>query len=192
MDRFKTKVPIKKAHQVIAHALVLAISIGVTIVLVENQYAHRGLEFITGFGLVFAVFISGMLFTSIFTTPVAIASFLILGAENNPLIVATIGAFGSVVGDAFLLKIIKQDILSDLEVFTKPFTTPKLKHIFQSKLMFFPITMLAAIILASPLPDELAIVMFGVVKLKTHYFYLLSFVFNFLGILAITAFGSVI
>lgn len=190
MDKLQTKVPTKKAQRIIIHAVVLSFSIATTIFLVENQYAHRGLEYINGFGLFFAALIAGALFTSIFTTPIAIASLLILGQGHNPFLVSLIAACGSVLGDAFLLKIIKQDILSDIEVFTKPFASKKAGQIFQSKIMFFPLTILAAIILASPLPDELAIALFGVIKLKTQYFYILSFVFNFLGILAITAFGG--
>jgi len=40
-------------------------------------------------------------------------------------------------------------------------------------------------ILASPLPDELGIAVLGFSKMRAKYFVLLSFVFNFLGIVLI-------
>lgn len=162
-----------------------------TVVLIENQTIHHLLEYVSGFGLIFSAFLSGMLFTSIFTTPIAIASFIILGQEHSPLLVSLIAATGSLLGDALLLKVIRQDVLADIEVFTKPFQTPKLKQIFNSKILFFPLTLMAAIILASPLPDELAIALFGAIKFKTRYFYALSFIFNLVGILIMTGAASI-
>jgi hypothetical protein len=44
---------------------------------------------------------------------------------------------------------------------------------------------LGALIIASPLPDELGLVFLGISKLKTRYFLPLSFVLNFFGILII-------
>src|SRR5262249_43219313 len=41
------------------------------------------------------------------------------------------------------------------------------------------------LIIASPLPDELGIGLLGVARLRTAWFVLLSYAFNFLGILAI-------
>ena len=48
------------------------------------------------------------------------------------------------------------------------------------------LTLLAgALLIASPLPDELGIALLGFSKVSTRYFAILSFVFNFLGILGI-------
>ncbi len=190
MGLLTTKIPKAKAKRVISHAIILAASIVITIILLDNKVIHHFLEYVSGVNFFLAALLSGALFTSIFTTPIAIASLIILGQEHSPLAVSLIAACGSVIGDAILLKFIRQDVLSDVEVFTKPFTSKKLRHTFKSKLLFFPLTLMAAIILASPLPDELAIALFGAIKFKTKYFYVLSFIFNFLGILIITKAGS--
>ena len=59
-------------------------------------------------------------------------------------------------------------------------------HLLFKRRFFRWITFLAGgLILASPLPDELGIAVLGFSKMRLKYFAMLSFVFNFLGIVAI-------
>jgi uncharacterized membrane protein YdjX (TVP38/TMEM64 family) len=49
---------------------------------------------------------------------------------------------------------------------------------------------LGAIIIASPLPDEMGVGLMGISKLKTSQFILLSFVLNAIGIFIVVTAGS--
>ena len=51
---------------------------------------------------------------------------------------------------------------------------------------------IAAIIIASPLPDEIGAAIFGALKVKTKYFLVISYTLNFLGILTVAWLGSVL
>ena len=50
---------------------------------------------------------------------------------------------------------------------------------------------LAAAIIASPLPDELGLMILGFIHFNTKKFLPIAFVLNFLGILAITLFAQI-
>lgn len=181
----------KAAVRIIFHATLLAGSLILAVFLIQNNYLHRLLEFSKGGGEFLAAFISGFFFASFFTAPIATASLLLLGQNHNPFLISLIAAAGSAFGDVLILKFIKDDIIKDLEVLTKPFAGMG-SYIFQSPIFHKPLAILAAIIIASPLPDELGITIMGLIKFKPGNFFLLSFALNFLGILAITTIGSVV
>lgn len=191
MDELGKKLPKKTVIRIIFHAFLLAASVVLAIFLIENRYLHQLLEFSQGEGELLAAFVSGFFFASFFTAPVATASLFLLGQNHNPLLISLIAAAGSAFGDALILKFIKDDIIKDLEVLTKPFSGMG-SYIFQSPIFHKPLAILAAIIIASPLPDELGITIMGLIKFKPRNFFLLSFALNFLGILAITTVGSLV
>jgi len=53
------------------------------------------------------------------------------------------------------------------------------------------VAILAGLIIASPLPDEIGIALLGMIKYKTKYFLLYSFLLNFIGIFLISYLGLV-
>ena len=60
-----------------------------------------------------------------------------------------------------------------------------MKALFKFKFFRWLTWLIGGLIIASPLPDELGISLLGFSKAKTSLFIVLSFVFNFLGILFI-------
>lgn len=189
MDRLNENIPTKTAKRVILHFLILAISITVAVSLVGNADLSRFVRQSSGLTFVGAALVAGFFFSSVLTSAIATASFLILGQNHNPLVVSAIGGVGAAIGDGLILKIIKNDVIADLEVLTKPFAG-RTKFIFQSKILHKPLAILAAVIIASPLPDELGLTILGLIKFKPKHFYVLSFFLNTIGILTITAAGS--
>lgn len=57
--------------------------------------------------------------------------------------------------------------------------------IFRLRIFRWSIAFLGALVIASPLPDELGLMMLGFSKIKTSFFVPISFLLNFLGILVI-------
>lgn len=185
------KIPPERSHRVILHAVVLAFSLVSTILLVESRIVFALLERNQEIFLLSA-FTAGFFFSSAFTTAPAVAVLAILGQTYNPLLVSLVAATGSVLGDLIILKIIRDDLTSDLETLVGTQGKTWFRHILRARIIHLPLIILSAVIIASPLPDELGISILGMIKFKTKYFYLLSLTMNFLGILFIATLGSLI
>ena len=63
-------------------------------------------------------------------------------------------------------------------------------HLIHTKYFSWTLPVLGAVIIASPLPDEMGVGLMGISKLKTSQFILLSFVLNSIGIFIIVSAGA--
>ncbi len=130
-------------------------------------------------------FVAGLFFTSIFTISVSTAVLAGIASESGSILsVALLGAVGAVIGDLVIFNFIKGGLTEDLEFLIEHIKAGRLAHAFHFKVSKWLIPFLGALVIASPLPDELGISMMGFAKLKTPLFIAISFTFNFLGILA--------
>lgn len=162
---------------------VILVRIGLIDDLVERS---REFEYLTEF-------FAGILFTSTFTTPMAIATFLVLGDEGfNPYLTALIGGLGAVVGDYLIYTFVKDDLGADLMAIGKGLRKTFFGHLFKSRLFYWVTPFVAGLIIASPLPDELGVGMLGMMKIDPRIFVLISYSLNTLGILAILLLGSLL
>ncbi|HLC72463.1 MAG TPA: hypothetical protein VJH37_02665 [Candidatus Nanoarchaeia archaeon] len=131
-------------------------------------------------------FIAGMFFTSIFTTVPSMVALGEIARINNVFLTAVFGGLGAMVVDYILFLFMRDRFSNDLISLLKHVRKGKQVKIVQILKHYRWLTMMiAGIIIASPLPDELAINLLGFSKLKTSLFILFSFVFNFTGIAVI-------
>jgi len=130
-------------------------------------------------------FIAGMFFTSLFTTAPAMVVLGEIALTASPWTVAAFGAIGAVVGDYLLFLVVRQGLKKDFEFLLGHVGFRRLKKIAHTRLMHHVLPMLGALVLASPLPDEIGLAMLGFSKVDKDKFLLISLVMNFLGILAI-------
>ncbi len=131
-------------------------------------------------------FVAGMFFTSIFTTAPAIVALASVSHNASILNVAFFGALGSVFGDVIIFKFIRDRLSEHLIVLIEHDSMWKrMKALFKFRYFRWLTFLMGGLILASPLPDELGISLLGFSKMKIKSFIFVSFVFNFLGILAI-------
>ena len=168
---------------------IFLIAIGITIAVVATR---EGLldGFLGLFGNdALASFVSGVFFTSVFTiAPAAVALTHIM--ETAPVgTVAFWGALGSLCGDMILFFFIRDKFSEDLRRSFKP---SFVKHLFASFHFGFlkwlsPI--LGALIIASPLPDELGLALMGLSKTRVAVIIPVSFAMNWLGIYTIVWFA---
>lgn len=88
-------------------------------------------------------------------------------------------------GDFILFRFVRDRVSKDLEYLLKLPRAKKVTNIFSTILprMLWPF--LGALIIASPFPDEIGIMMMGLSKVDQRVFLPLSFVLNGIGILAI-------
>lgn len=132
-------------------------------------------------------FIAGMFFTSIFTTVPAV---VVLGelALTTPLwIVALFGGLGAVVGDYILFLIVRQGLSKDVEYLIAHSGLKRFKKVLHTKLLQHMLPLLGALVLASPLPDEIGLAMLGFSKVDKDRFLLISLAMNSFGIFVIGA-----
>lgn len=139
---------------------------------------------------IIASFVAGFFFTSIFTTVPAIAALYEICQDTPLLLVATVGAMGAVIGDLIIFRFVKDDIAEDVQFLFNKRKFTRFFHLFNTKLFEWSLPLVGALIIASPLPDELGLTLLGFSKLKTRQFILVSFLFNALGIMIIGAFAG--
>jgi len=131
-------------------------------------------------------FLVGIFFTSIFTTAPAIVALGEIARNNSLIPVALFGAFGALLGDFIIFKIMKDSLLQDFEYLIKKKSRKErimsLFHLkFFRKFTFF----IGALVIASPLPDELGITLLSLSKTKAFLFAIMLFLFKFFGIIVI-------
>jgi hypothetical protein len=137
-------------------------------------------------------FISGIFFTSVITISPASVALGEISQHLPVLLVASAAALGAVVGDLFLFLLIKDTLVQDVSTLLSSSQRQKLKHIF-SKGMFKSLTpFVGALIIASPLPDELGLAMLGLSKMRYAIFIPISFCMNFVGVLLVAGIAQLI
>lgn len=139
-----------------------------------------------------ASFVAGVFFTSAFTiAPSAVAlSRIIASAPIHT--VALWGALGALCGDLILFFFIKDRFAEDLRRSLRPSLA---KHIFSSFHLGFmkwlsPI--LGALIIASPLPDELGLTLMGLSRVRLIVLVPISLAMNAFGIYALVWFANTV
>lgn len=134
-----------------------------------------------------AEFLAGAFYSSFFTSPISIAMFVLLAQKQNPVVLALIAGLGSALADLLIVKFFKDEVNKDLNMLTKSFRFHLLNKLFKLLHLDFLLPVIGALIVASPLPDELGLFLLGASKMKTSQIVLLSYVLNTAGILLIVA-----
>lgn len=131
-------------------------------------------------------FIAGMFFTSVFTTvPAMVALGEIAQSSQSVLLVAIFGGLGALCGDLIIFRFMRDRFGEDIMRLIRTSGNGRLRSIVRLKSFRWLTFFFGALVIASPLPDELGLTMMGFSKTKTLLFVPVSFVFNFLGILVI-------
>lgn len=135
------------------------------------------LPHIEGLGYL-GIILAGALFIFLFTATAGALLLTALAISFTPVEVALLGGLGAALGDSLIFKLVRRQSHS------------KQKHgrgfrLFRYKYVHWLLPGLGAVIIASPLPDELGVSLMGVSNLKTRTFFLLAFLLNALGIFAL-------
>lgn len=132
-----------------------------------------------------ASFVAGFFFTSLFTLAPASIALGALGEFNPHVSVAFWGAAGAVVGDLFLFLFVRDRISDDVQLFFSGRRFAKLRKLFKRPFLHWLLPVTGAIVIASPLPDELGLAMMGISRISMAAFVPISYSMNFLGILLV-------
>ncbi len=164
--------------QIIAASAFLAIILGQSDIFRNFLAASQEIRFLGSF-------IAGIFYTSMFTT-VPATVIIVLLARSTPLSeLAILGGLGAALGDLLIFRFLRDTISEDISYFFRRYGSRRFIHSQASKLARPALVALGAVIIASPLPDEIGLTMMGVSKIPTVLFLPISFVLNALGILVI-------
>ncbi len=137
-------------------------------------------------------FIAGMLFVVSFTAVSGAIILLVLAEQLNPAYLALIAGAGAVAGDLFIFRFVKDELFNEvLPIFNK-FGGKHLKVIFHTKYFSWSLPVIGALIIASPLPDEIGVSLIGLSRMSTLSFLSLSFFLNSLGIFIVLTISTVV
>ncbi len=169
------------------NTILFILSILLSYILLTSQYTHDLISSLGNFGYL-GSFIVGMFYTYTLTVAPATVSLFVLGETLNPLLLALTGAAGAVLSDYIIYRFVKNTFVKELEEFPtiKRSMHNTIKAVRKSKVLKYYIPLIAGLIIASPLPDELGAGMLGMIKFRPKKFLMYSYFFNFLGILIIT------
>ena len=142
-----------------------------------------------GSGIV-ASFISGFFFTSVFTLAPASIAFVHI-AETTPIMILTLYAsIGALCGDLVLFFFIRDKFSSDLKRSFKASFVKKVMNSFHFGFLKWLGPLLGAVLIASPLPDELGISLLGMSKIRLSLLIPVAFAMNFIGIYGLIWFAQ--
>jgi len=169
----------------ISHALLFSAGMAAAIILGRAGIIEHVLALSASF-VFLGAFVAGFFFTSFLTIAPAGIIFYHIFTGGGPLLpVALIGGVGAMLGDLVLFKFLKSNLTDELVAFVKAHTSRHLKRIWKFRWFSWVMLIAGAIIIASPLPDELGVALMGVGEIKTRVLLPLSFALNTLGIAAI-------
>ncbi len=178
-----------RSHTRVGRRLVKDVIIVACSVLAAFYLSRSG--FLTNFFLVngeselIGAFFAGILFTSLFTTPIAIAMFATLTPSINIFILSLIGAAGAVLGDLTIFWLVRYTFREDAEHIM---TLPKYKRffaVFHRRMFRWVLPFVGALIIASPFPDEIGLGLMGLSRMRVRDLMIISFVMNAIGIACI-------
>ncbi len=137
-------------------------------------------------------FLGGMLFVSTLSAASGALILLILAERLSPIEIALVAGLGAVVGDLFVLRFVKDDLIEEVKPIYDKFGGKYLGKLLHTRYFRWTLPVIGALIIASPLPDELGVTLLGIAKMNTAQFALVSFFLNALGILAVLSASFVI
>ncbi len=132
-----------------------------------------------------AEIMAGVFYTSFLTSPVSVGMLLVLAKENNPILTALLAGFGAALGDFLIVKFFRQSLINGLNTFSGRLRLQIINALLKKLHLDFVVPFIGAVIIASPLPDELGLVMLGVSRLKYREIAVLTYILNTAGILLI-------
>ncbi len=167
------------------------ISILLAILISRVDAVHQFLAGLGNFGYVSA-FIAGGLFVSTFTVAAGAIILFFLAETFTSWEIGLIAGLGAVVGDLTIFKFVKDGLAGEItDICNHLDSRHHLRKLFHSKYFSWTLPVAGALIIASPLPDELGVTLMGISRLNTFQFLITSFLLNAAGIFLIVS-GAVL
>ncbi len=180
-----------KKHWKYKNITYLLISIVIAFFLFRYEPFHQFLLMFGQLGYIGA-FIAGMLFVSTFTVATGGLILFILTESLSPIEIGIVAGLGAVVSDTIIFNLVKDNLVNELKPLYKKLGGNHITRTLHTPYFSWSLPVIGAIIIASPLPDEIGVSLMGISKMKTYQFMILSFILNTLGIFLIVSASTII
>lgn len=137
-------------------------------------------------------FIAGILFVSTFTVSTGAVILLVLAEKLSAAEIGIIAGLGAVVGDLTIFRFIKDSLLDEITPIYNYLGGKHVTAVLHTKYFSWTFPVFGALVIASPLPDELGVSLMGIAKMKTSQFIILSFILNAIGIFLVVSASKLI
>lgn len=166
----------------VTYTVLFLITLSISLLLFTSGILFASITVINNIPLL-AEFIAGFLYSSFITSPLAVFMIALLAKSHPPLQIAFIGGVGSMLADLILFKFVRLIFFGSFSPLTQSRHFNKiLARIHRNRSFNYIAPFVGVIIIASPLPDEIGVAIFGLTKLPTITVALLTYIFNMMGI----------
>lgn len=170
----------------------VCIGLVIAIILSRIEVFHQLLLHLGSYGYIGAFF-GGILFVSTFTVATGIVILLVLAEFLHPIEIGIIAGLGAIVGDLMIFRFVKDNLTREIkEIYNRIDDNHHLLKLLHSKYFSWTLPVLGALIIASPLPDEIGVTLMGISKMNIYKFILISFFLNSLGIFLVVSASTII
>src|SRR3989338_750863 len=178
MIRHFQKTPQKEIQShLFKNILILTVSIVAAILLAKSGIFNSIINATEGLKIL-GIFIAGFFFTSALTIGPAGVALVKFSQTESIFLIAIVGAIGSVIGDLIIFRFVRDRISDDFIALFQQVKIKRLVHILHLEIFRFLTPFIGALLVASPLPDEIGLAMMGISKIKTRYFIPISYFYN--------------
>lgn len=128
--------------------------------------------------------LSGLFYTSFLAAPLSIVLIIVLSQTTNIYLIALFAGFGAVLGDLMIVKFFRS-VFRTFSFVVHTHFFHRVKKKLQSCHLDLLAYVLGIIIVASPFPDELGLILLGASQLSYFKLAVLTFILNSIGILLV-------
>ena|SRR3989344_3383366 len=147
-------------------------------------------EYLAGTGYI-GVFFAGIMYVYGFTAAPGTALLLVLAKTLNIYAAAALAGVGALLGDLVIYRIVRHSFADELITFSKEWAVITIISHVPKKLINFILPVLGALVIASPLPDEIGVMILATsASVSEKNFFVISYALNTAGILVVLWLGS--
>ena len=169
----------------------IGLSVFITLLLSGYETFHSLLLNLGELGYIGA-FIAGILFVSTFTVTTGALILLVLAEKLSPVEIGIIAGLGAVIGDLIIFRLVKNNLFEEIQPIYEKLGGDHLANVLHSKYFSWTLPVIGAIIIASPLPDEVGVSLMGISNMKLYKFLLISFILNAVGVFLVVSASTII
>lgn len=177
----------KYLHWKYRNTILLTMAMVLLVVFADHAIVHGIISGISGLKF-FGIILAGMFYVSTFTI---VPATLLLSEMSKiygfweTVLLATIGAL---IGDFLIFRFIRDTVSEELKPILESLGKEKhLVMLFKSPLFAWLLPVIGAIIITSPLPDELGLSIMGVSKMNSRKFIVIVGILDFIGMLLLVS-----
>lgn len=151
--------------------------------LARSDYFQLIIDQVLPFKLIGAV-VAGVMYTSFLTAPLSVVALYLLSQKVDPILLGLVAGAGAMLGDLLIVQFFRK-VFRGFSALRQTSLFEWIKKELRALHLDILAILLGAIIVASPLPDELGLILLGASNLSTPKLMTLTYILNTLGILTI-------